>query len=69
MRSYGVICRPDSIAFLIKSILFDYITFVGEAGLYVAAVLHSIVSVLGSPRTWARARRREASGDAACPDR
>jgi uncharacterized protein YacL len=36
------------VAFLIKSILFDYITFVGQAGLYVAAVLYLIVSVFAA---------------------
>ena len=36
------------VAFLIKNILFDYITFVGEAGLYVAAVLYLIVSVFAA---------------------
>lgn len=33
------------VAFLIKSILFDYIRFVGQAGVYVAAVLYLIVSI------------------------
>ena len=36
------------IAFLIKSILFDYIRFVGQAGVYVAAVLYLIVSVFAA---------------------
>lgn len=36
------------IAFLIKSILFDYIRFVGQAGIYVAAVLYLIVSVFAA---------------------
>ena len=36
------------VAFLIKSILFDYITFVGQAGVYVAAVLYLIVSVFAA---------------------
>ena len=36
------------IAFLIKNILFDYISFVGEAGVYVAAVLYLIVSVFAA---------------------
>jgi uncharacterized protein YacL len=36
------------IAFLIKNILFDYITFVGQAGVYVAAVLYLIVSVFAA---------------------
>jgi uncharacterized protein YacL len=36
------------IAFLIKSILFDYISFVGQAGIYVAAVLYLIVSIFAA---------------------
>ena len=36
------------IAFLIKSILFDYIRFVGQAGIYVAAVLYLIVSIFAA---------------------
>lgn len=36
------------VAFLIKSILFDYIRFVGQAGVYVAAVLYLIVSVFAA---------------------
>ena len=36
------------IAFLIKSILFDYIRFVGQAGVYVAAVLYLIVSIFAA---------------------
>ncbi|MBV8423953.1 MAG: hypothetical protein JO349_02085 [Candidatus Eremiobacteraeota bacterium] len=36
------------IAFLIKSILFDYIRFVGQAGVYVAAVLYLIISVFAA---------------------
>ncbi len=36
------------IAFLIKSILFDYIRFVGQAGSYVAAVLYLIVSIFAA---------------------
>jgi len=36
------------IAFLIKSILFDYISFAGQAGVYVAAVVYLIVSVFAA---------------------
>lgn len=36
------------VAFLIKSILFDYITFVGQGGIYVAAVLYLIVSIFAA---------------------
>lgn len=36
------------IAFLIKSILFDYIRFVGQGGVYVAAVLYLIVSIFAA---------------------
>src|SRR5581483_8004569 len=36
------------VAFLIKSILFDYITFVGQAAVYVAALLYLIVSVFAA---------------------
>jgi uncharacterized protein YacL len=36
------------VAFLIKSILFDYIRFVGQAGVYVAAVLFLLVSVFAA---------------------
>ncbi|MBV8354153.1 MAG: hypothetical protein JO101_02450, partial [Candidatus Eremiobacteraeota bacterium] len=36
------------VAFLIKNILFDYITFVGEAAGYVAAVLYLIVCIFAA---------------------
>jgi uncharacterized protein YacL len=55
------------IAFLIKNILFDYITFVGEAGVYVAAVLYLIISIFAAylgARVGAKQRMR-LMGDAA----
>lgn len=36
------------VAFLIKNILFDYISFAGQAGVYVAAVVYLIVSVFAA---------------------
>ncbi|MBV8602598.1 MAG: hypothetical protein JO359_13620 [Candidatus Eremiobacteraeota bacterium] len=61
------------IAFLIKNILFDYITFVGEAGVYVAAVLYIIVSLFAAylgARVGAKQRMRLVAGaQAATPAR
>lgn len=58
------------IAFLIKSILFDYITFVGQAGIYVAAVVYLIVSVFAAylgARVGAKQRVPLVEGMAASP--
>jgi uncharacterized protein YacL len=56
------------VAFLVKSILFDYISFVGEGGVLVAAVLYLIVSIFAAylgARVGAKQRVRLLDGAAA----